>query len=122
MDIGGRAAKRRARTAAMIPSAMSPSTGARRLSLRAFALIALFAAPMAHGADAQAPTPAPIPYGKRADVRAFADEVAASTGLPRHEVERWLAAAKFQRKIVAAMDRPLLLPPKWFEYSPRLVA
>ena len=54
---------------------------------------------------------------QRADARAFAAEVAAETGLDRREVERWLAAARFQPNIVAAMDRPLLEPPKWFRYA-----
>jgi len=56
-------------------------------------------------------------YVLRDDVRAFADEVATEAGLPKRDVERWFADAKFQPKIVAAMDRPLLEPPKWFEYS-----
>lgn len=66
-----------------------------------------------------AATPA---YGKRADVRAFAAEVAKETGLPRRDVERWFAAARFQPKIVALMDRPLLEPPKWFEYARSLTS
>jgi membrane-bound lytic murein transglycosylase B len=91
---------------------------------RALALFALFAVPLA---QAQAPASpvtasAPAPYAQRADVRAFAAEVADATGIPRRQVERWLAAAKFQPKIVAAMDRPLLVPPKWFEYAPPLLA
>ncbi len=112
----------------MIPSVTSTSSGARRLSFRAFALFALFAwsaLSMAQAAEPQAvagTAPPPIPYGKRADVRAFADEIATSTGLPRKQVEQWLASARFQKKIVAAMDRPLLLPPKWFEYAPPLLA
>ncbi|MFO1414997.1 MAG: lytic murein transglycosylase B [Burkholderiales bacterium] len=56
-------------------------------------------------------------YAGREDVRAFADEVAQEAGLPKRDVERWFADAKYQPKIVAAMDRPLLEPPKWFEYS-----
>jgi membrane-bound lytic murein transglycosylase B len=57
-------------------------------------------------------------YAGRVDVRAFADDFALEAGIPKLEVERWFAAARFQPKIVAAMDRPLLDPPKWFEYSP----
>jgi membrane-bound lytic murein transglycosylase B len=57
-------------------------------------------------------------YAQRADVRAFAADVAAETHLDRRQIERWLAAARFQPKIVAAMDRPLLEPPKWFQYAP----
>ncbi len=61
-------------------------------------------------------------YAQRADVRAFAAEVAAETGLDRRDVERWFAAARFQPKVVAAMDRPLLEPPKWYQYAPPFVA
>ena len=61
-------------------------------------------------------------YAQRDDVRAFAAEVASETGLPRGDVERWFAAARFQPRIVAAMNRPLLEPPKWYEYAPSFVA
>lgn len=61
-------------------------------------------------------------YAQRDDVRAYAAQVAAETGLPRRDVERWFAAARFQPKIVAAMDRPLLEPPKWFTYAPPFLA
>ncbi len=44
------------------------------------------------------------------------------TGLPRADVERWLAAARYQPRIVAAMDRPLLEPPKWYQYIPSFIA
>jgi membrane-bound lytic murein transglycosylase B len=57
-------------------------------------------------------------YAQRGDVRAFAREVAEESGLPARDVERWLADAKFQPRIVALMDRPLLEPPKWFNYAP----
>jgi membrane-bound lytic murein transglycosylase B len=78
------------------------------------------------GADEAAkPKPKPKPkaahaqeYAQRSDVRAFAAEVAQESGLPKREVERWLGAAKFQPRIVALMDRPLLEPPKWFAYAP----
>jgi membrane-bound lytic murein transglycosylase B len=96
-----------------------------RLSFLALALLALLVLPPAAAAEAQAAQGAGqthAPYAKRADVRAFAAEVAASTGLSQRQVERWLAQAKFQPRIVAAMDRPLLLPPKWFEYAPPLLA
>ena len=57
-------------------------------------------------------------YGQRSDVRAFAAEVAAESGMSKRDVERWFAAARFQPRIVALMDRPLLEPPKWFAYAP----
>ncbi len=61
-------------------------------------------------------------FGQRDDVRAFAAEVAAETGLDVRMVERWFAAARHQPKIVTAMDRPLLAPPKWFDYVPPFVS
>ncbi|MFO1302726.1 MAG: lytic murein transglycosylase B [Burkholderiales bacterium] len=73
------------------------------------------AATSASSSASSSPTPA---YGHRSDVRAFAAEVAAEAGISRTDVERWFAAARFQPKIVALMDRPLLEPPKWFEYAP----
>jgi len=59
-----------------------------------------------------------IAYGPRDDVRAFAAEIAAETGLDRTKVERWLAGARFQPRIVALMSKPIVAPPKWFEYAP----
>ncbi|MFO1283106.1 MAG: lytic murein transglycosylase B [Burkholderiales bacterium] len=57
-------------------------------------------------------------YGRRADVLAFAAEVAADAGLDRRRVERWLAGARYQARIVDLMSRPIVDPPKWYDYSP----
>jgi membrane-bound lytic murein transglycosylase B len=94
------------------------------LSYRALALLALFVTASAAAAEpkvAKGADQAQVPYAKRADVRAFAAEVAEAAGLPRAQVIQWLGEARFQKKIVTAMDRPLLLPPKWYEYAPRLL-
>ncbi len=63
-----------------------------------------------------------VRYGTRADVRAFADEAAAETGLDPVHVERWLAAARYQPRIVELMSKPILEPPKWFEYAPSFLS
>jgi len=100
-------------------------SGKPGLSLRALTLFASLIVLPALAAEpqvAQGAAPAHARYAGRADVRAFAAEIAGSEGLSQRQVERWLAQAKFQPKIVAAMDRPLLLPPKWFEYAPPLLA
>lgn len=68
------------------------------------------------------PAKAATRYGTRDDVRAYAAELARDTGLSQRDVERWLAAAKFQPRIVELMDRPLLEPPKWFAYSAPFLA
>lgn len=61
-------------------------------------------------------------YTDRADVRAFAAEFAAESGIPRADIDRWLAAARYQPRIVELMDRPLLEPPKWYSYSQGFLA
>ena len=87
-----------------------------RLSLRlVFLLLASFA--LAAGAAAS-----PNDYAKRADVRAFVDELVRDEGFNRTELLRAFRRAKFQPKIVEAMSRPLLEPPKWFEYAPQFLA
>ena len=60
-------------------------------------------------------------YANRDDVRAFAREAAAETGMPRATIEHVLAGARHQPKIIELMNRPLLAPPKWFEYAPQFL-
>jgi membrane-bound lytic murein transglycosylase B len=57
-------------------------------------------------------------YATRADVRAFIGEMADEYGFDRAALRRVFAHARYQRGIVAAMDRPLREPPKWYEYAP----
>jgi membrane-bound lytic murein transglycosylase B len=95
------------------------------VSHRALALTALLLLSPAFAAEPKSPAgtgAAHASYARRADVRAFAAEVAAATDLTLRDVERWLGHAKYQPKIVAAMDRPLLVPPKWYEYSQPLLS
>jgi len=105
----------------MIPSARLESRSSMpRSTLVVTLAIALVAGIVASDAFAQR-TPDPkrgVPYGPRDDVRAFAAEVSAETGLDRRNVERWLAAARFQPQIVTLMSKPIVEPPKWFEYAP----
>jgi membrane-bound lytic murein transglycosylase B len=56
-------------------------------------------------------------YAARDDVRAFIGEMAAESGFDRAGLTRVFREARFQPSIVAAMDRPLLEPPKWYTYS-----
>lgn len=74
-------------------------------------------APPGHRHAAVAPT-----YADRADVRRFVDELVHEQGFERREVLGWMRAARYQAKIVEAMERPLVEPPKWFEYSPRFLS
>ena len=81
--------------------------------------------PIAHAAKAASkskgapPTPS---YERRADVRAFIDDMVAEHGFDRGELRRIFATAHFQPKIVEAMQRPLLEPPKWYEYAPQFLS
>jgi membrane-bound lytic murein transglycosylase B len=94
-----------------------------RHRLLAFAFVVL-AVPIA---TPEAPAQAPKDkgghvYGSRADVRAFATEVAAENGLDRQRVERWLAQARYLPRIVSLMSAPYVEPPRWHEYAPKFLS
>ncbi len=74
-----------------------------------------------HAAKGKA-TPAGQGYAQREDVLAFIAELEAEQGFERRDLERWFASARFQPRIVDLMQRPILEPPKWFEYSPPFLA
>ncbi|HLW13132.1 MAG TPA: lytic murein transglycosylase B [Casimicrobiaceae bacterium] len=61
-------------------------------------------------------------YERRADVRAFIDELVREHGFPRAELKRWFRDVRYQPKIIEAMQRPLVEPPKWFEYAPQFLS
>jgi membrane-bound lytic murein transglycosylase B len=61
-------------------------------------------------------------YPEREDVRSFITEMSTQHGFDARKVERWLASARFQPKVVELMSRPILEPPKWFEYAPQFLA
>ena len=62
-------------------------------------------------------------YEQRDDVRAFIDElVARARFFARRRCMRWFRDARYQPKIVAAMQRPIVEPPKWFEYAPQFLS
>lgn len=61
-------------------------------------------------------------YAGRADVQAFIEEMVSEQNYNRAALVRAFAAARFQPRIIEAMQRPLLAPPKWYEYAPPLVS
>ena len=61
-------------------------------------------------------------YERRADVREFIDGLAREDGFSRAMLTRWFRDVRFQPKIIAAMQRPILEPPKWFEYAPQFLS
>jgi membrane-bound lytic murein transglycosylase B len=96
----------------------------RRLFLLAAVAATLSPLPAAGASRAVARRPAAPPSDyttRRADVRAFVDELVREDGFDRKALTAWMRDARFQPRIVAAMQRPLLEPPKWYEYAPRFL-
>jgi membrane-bound lytic murein transglycosylase B len=126
---GGRFAKTKARLVGcrddniglqveILPSVRHP------LRLLLVLVCALLVMPLAAARDAHAAKAGAAPestgypaYDRRDDVRAFIGEMAAEYGFDRARLARVFRAARYQPAIVAAMDRPLLEPPKWYTYS-----
>ena len=100
---------------------MSRSTAhsLRRAALFACAIVVLSIAPVR--AAKETPSGA-YGYAQRTDVRMFVDQLVDEHQLNRRQLLRWFAAAQFQPKIVAAMQRPIVEPPKWFEYAPQFLS
>jgi membrane-bound lytic murein transglycosylase B len=61
-------------------------------------------------------------YDKRPETRAFIAELVAEHGFARRDLAHLFAHARYQPRIVAAMSRPVLSPPKWYEYAPRFLS
>ena len=63
----------------------------------------------------------PAGYAQRTEVRSFIDEMVREHGFDRAWLRRVFAEARHQPQVVAAMDRPVLAPPKWYEYAPQFL-
>jgi membrane-bound lytic murein transglycosylase B len=61
--------------------------------------------------------PAAGGYAARADVREFIESMANDHAFDARELRRLFAKVRYQPRVVAAMSRPVLAPPKWFEYA-----
>ena len=95
----------------------------RTLFILAMAVASLATAPAAIARPRhKAKAPAAPGYASRSDVRRFIDQLVRDDGFSRASLRRWLGDARYQPKIVEAMQRPLLAPPKWYEYAPRIVS
>ena len=87
---------------------------AQQRILAAFATAMVFVTAVAPATAARKPqTTAASGYERRDDVRAFIDELVREHGFSRPMLRRWFADVRYQPKIVAAMQRPLLEPPPW---------
>jgi membrane-bound lytic murein transglycosylase B len=85
------------------------------VSLRLVPILVALAS-LAGAMSAPAATPSSS-VAARPDVRAFVDEMADEHGFRRAALRRVFAQVQLQPSVVAAMQRPLLEPPKWYEYA-----
>jgi len=94
-----------------------------RRTLVAFATaIAVAASAVSYAAPrGKPPTSTSSGYAAREDVREFIDELAREHGFSRATLRRWFNDVRYQPKIVAAMQRPFVEPPKWYEYGPQFL-
>ena len=68
------------------------------------------------------PTPVAASYANRPEVRAFIDEMAADYGFDPRSLRRLFAEVRYQPQVIAAISRPVVSPPKWYEFAPRFLA
>jgi peptidoglycan lytic transglycosylase B len=93
----------------------------RKLAAIAAAILVTTAA-VSHAAAARKSQPSTSSgYAEREDVRQFIDELAREHGFSRASLRRWFSDVRYQPKIVAAMQRPIVEPPKWYEYAPQFL-
>ena len=65
--------------------------------------------------------PAPAHYAQRPEVRAFIDRMSAEHGFSARALRQLFAEARYQPQVVAAMTRPVVSPPKYYEFAPRFL-
>ena len=88
-------------------------------TLRRVLLVLLVAAAPGAAPAAGAPKTG---YATRPEVRAFIAALAATDGFDAVALRDLFAHVRAQPKVVAAMSRPLLAPPKWYDYSPQFLS
>ena len=96
----------------------------RSITILRYRLLAALAAALPSDAAERRPSAAVASasgYEQRSDVRAFIDELVREHGFSRKTLTHWFRDAHYQPKIVEAMERPIVAPPKWFEYAPQFV-
>ena len=69
----------------------------------------------------QAASQPPADYAQRSDVRAFISELVDEEGFDARALRRLFAQARYEPKVIAAISRPVVSPPKWYEYAPRFL-
>jgi membrane-bound lytic murein transglycosylase B len=87
------------------------------------ALRVALAALLATSAAAAVPhAAASTDYARRPEVRAFIGEMAAEYGFDARALRRVFSKVRYQQSVINAMSRPVLAPPKWYEYAPRFLS
>ena len=97
---------------------VKPATASRRI--RRLVLLSLTTLAVALCAVANGATP--LRYDQRPEIRAFIAELVDEHAFGRRELAQLFAHARYQPRIIAAMSRPVLAPPKWYEYAPRFLS
>ena len=92
---------------------------ARAGGMRGLALAAFLAA---SAVPAAPPTTVQPSYADRPDVRIFIDEMVADYAFDARALRRFFAKVRYQQTVVNAMSRPVLAPPKWYEYAPQFLS
>lgn len=95
-----------------------PAIASRRI--RRLLLLSLATLGVTLGASAEGTTP--LRYDQRPEIRAFITELVDEHAFGRRELAQLFAHARYQPRIVAAMSRPVLAPPKWYEYAPQFLS
>jgi membrane-bound lytic murein transglycosylase B len=94
----------------------------RDVALRATCCVALASLLVASAMAAKAPAVASPNYAQRQDVREFIDEMVRDYKFDAPSLRRFFSKVRYQQAVVNAMSRPVLEPPKWYEYAPRFLS
>ncbi len=93
----------------------------RDMALGATCCIVLASLLVAPAMAAKPPAVASPNYAQRQDVREFIDEMVRDYNFDAPSLRRFFSKVRYQPTVVNAMSRPVVEPPKWYEYSPRFL-
>ncbi len=93
----------------------------RGMTLGATRCIVLASLLVAPAMATKPPAVASPNYAQRQDVREFIDEMVRDYNFDAPSLRRFFSKVRYQPTVVNAMSRPMVEPPKWYEYSPRFL-
>src|SRR5215831_5626676 len=82
----------------------------------------LVAGAMASGILGAESAAAPASYAERPEVRVFIDEMVVEHGFDPRSLRRLFSQVRYQPQVIEAISRPVVSPPKWYEFAPRFFA